>query len=330
MGTDAPQLSLYRFTAIPRRPPVPSAGRVGETKADVVLGEMRTVAYKAIAYLRITYGEYTAQCDCCTTFRNTPEGVLPKAHYDNKVRDLVLDRIIKDGMSIERMLESLQREFLLKLSSGFVYNVLRSRADGPGLAIRAGPRRRDRTAPGRPDRLRHAHGDLLGAAVRRRLPGPPPGPAPPRARGTRLHPALRRGLRRRCQPRRHQLPRAPGRRDLPAAGRRRLAATIARSLPMDRPIRDGQLAMRSATIRSPVAPIDDREYAEARRVLEALDRDKRPFLVVVDAWRKVFRHKYWRIHGGRLPQEVQAIRLDRDTAIVTLPHEVFVELGIAI
>jgi neutral ceramidase len=110
----------------------------------------------------------------------------------------------------------------------------------------------------------------------------------------------------------------------------RLAATIARSLPLDRPIRDGQLAMRSATIRTPVAPIDEREYAEARRVLEALDRDERPFLVVVDAWRKAFRHKYWRIHGGRLPQEVQAIRLDRDTAIVTLPHEVFVELGMAI
>ena len=82
-----------------------------------------------MAYLKITYGEYTARCECCTTFRNTPEGVLPKAHYDNKVRDLVLDRIIKDGMSIERILESLRREFLLELSSGFVYNVLRDRAE---------------------------------------------------------------------------------------------------------------------------------------------------------------------------------------------------------
>ena len=82
-----------------------------------------------MAYLKITYGEYTARCQCCTTFRNTPEGVLPKAHYDNKVRDLVLDRIIKDGMSIERILESLRREFLLELSSGFVYNVLRDRAE---------------------------------------------------------------------------------------------------------------------------------------------------------------------------------------------------------
>ncbi len=50
-------------------------------------------------------------------------------YYDNKVRDLVLDRIIKDGMSIERILESLRREFLLELSSGFVSNVLRDRAE---------------------------------------------------------------------------------------------------------------------------------------------------------------------------------------------------------
>jgi hypothetical protein len=44
----------------------------------------------------------------------------------------------------------------------------------------------------------------------------------------------------------------------------------------------------------------------------------------------MFRQEYWRKYGGKLPQEIQAIRLDRDTAIVTLPHEVHVELGMAI
>ena len=39
-----------------------------------------------------------------------------------------MDRILKDGMSIERVLESLHREFLLDLSTGFVYDVLRDRA----------------------------------------------------------------------------------------------------------------------------------------------------------------------------------------------------------
>jgi transposase-like protein len=86
------------------------------------------VAYKAVSYLEITYGEYGARCDCSTTFRNTPEGVSPRTLYDNKVRDLVLDRILKDGMSVERTLESLAREYLLDLSTGFVYDVLRDHA----------------------------------------------------------------------------------------------------------------------------------------------------------------------------------------------------------
>jgi transposase-like protein len=95
---------------------------------------VRTVAYKAVAFLEITYGEYRACCDCCTTFRNTPKGVLPKAQYDNKVRDLVLGRILDDGMSIERTLGSLRREFLLDLSSGFVYDVLRGQAEQLDMA----------------------------------------------------------------------------------------------------------------------------------------------------------------------------------------------------
>src|SRR5208283_3409758 len=128
MGTDAPTIVFIPVHRAPKKAPCPRCGKLGKRKRTCSR-EVRTVAFKAVAYLKITYGEYTAQCECCTTFRNTPEGVLPKAHYDNKVRDLVLDRIIKDGMSIERILESLRREFLLELSSGFVYNVLRDRAE---------------------------------------------------------------------------------------------------------------------------------------------------------------------------------------------------------
>ncbi len=85
------------------------------------------MAFKKVAYLEITGGEYGARCGCRKTFRNAPEGVLPRALYDNKVRDLVLDRILHDGMSIERTLESLRREFLLELSTGFVHDVLHDR-----------------------------------------------------------------------------------------------------------------------------------------------------------------------------------------------------------
>jgi hypothetical protein len=95
---------------------------------------VRTVAFKAIAVLEITYGEYTARCGCCTTFRTTPAGVPPKARYDDQVRQLVLDRILKDGMSIERLLVSLRREYLLELSVGFVHDVLRDHAASLDMA----------------------------------------------------------------------------------------------------------------------------------------------------------------------------------------------------
>jgi transposase-like protein len=128
MGTEAPTPIVIPVHCAPKKAPCPGCGKPGRRKRTLTR-TVRTVAYKALAYLEITYGEYTARCRCCTTFRNTPEDVLPKAKYDNKVRDLVLGRILQDGMNIERALESIRREFLLDLSSGFVYDVLRDHAE---------------------------------------------------------------------------------------------------------------------------------------------------------------------------------------------------------
>jgi hypothetical protein len=127
MGTEAPTPVVIPVHAAPKKAPCPKCGKHGRRKRKITR-TVRTVAYKAIAYLEITCGEYAAQCDCCTTFRNSPEEVLPRALYDNKVRDLVLDRILKDGMSVERTLESLSREYLLEISTGFVYDVLHDHA----------------------------------------------------------------------------------------------------------------------------------------------------------------------------------------------------------
>jgi transposase-like protein len=127
MGTEAPTPVVIPVPCAPKKAPCPTCGKRGRRKRTLTRA-VRTVAYKAVAVLEITYGEYAARCDCCTTFRTNPDGVLPKAKYDNKVRDLVLDRLLKDGMSIERALASIRREFLLDLSAGFVYGVLRDRA----------------------------------------------------------------------------------------------------------------------------------------------------------------------------------------------------------
>src|SRR3954466_6349298 len=133
MGTGAPTPVVIPVHCAPKKAPCPRCGKHGRRKRTFTR-TVRTVAFKAVAYLEVTCGEYQARCGCRTSFRNTPEGVLPKAKYDNRVRDLVLDRILKDGMSIERTLESLRREFLLDLSSGFVYDVLHDFAAGLDMA----------------------------------------------------------------------------------------------------------------------------------------------------------------------------------------------------
>jgi hypothetical protein len=133
MGTDAPTPVVIPVDCAPKKAPCPKCGKKGRRKRTRTR-TVRTVAYKAVAVLEVTYGEYAARCRCCTTFRTNPEGVLPKARYDNRVRQLVLDRIIKDGMSIERALESIRREFLLELSTGFVYDVLRDHAASLDMA----------------------------------------------------------------------------------------------------------------------------------------------------------------------------------------------------
>jgi hypothetical protein len=127
MGTGAPTPVVIPLHAAPKKAPCPKCGKPGRRKRTHTR-TVRTVAYKTIAYLEVTCGEYAARCHCSKTFRNTPEGFPPRVLYDHKVRDLVLERIIEDDMSVARTLKSLRREYLLELSTGFVYDVLHDHA----------------------------------------------------------------------------------------------------------------------------------------------------------------------------------------------------------
>ena len=126
MDAKAPALVVPIFCA-PKKAPCPCCGKKGKLQR-VLHREVRTLAYQQIAILKITYGEYAARCECSKTFRTNPADVFPKAKYDNKVRQAVLDRIIDDGMNVEATLRSLRRDFLLELSTGFVYDCLHDAA----------------------------------------------------------------------------------------------------------------------------------------------------------------------------------------------------------
>src|SRR5271166_3472334 len=118
-----PHVRTIPLKCAPSQAPCPTCGKLGKRK-DILHRQVRTIAYKQVVFLDVTYGEYRARCHCCTTFRTTPPGVEPRALYDNKVREAVLDRILEDGMSVERVITSMGRDFLLDLSDGFVDDCL--------------------------------------------------------------------------------------------------------------------------------------------------------------------------------------------------------------
>src|SRR4051794_27728157 len=77
MGTEAPTPIVIPVYCAYKKAPCPRCGKRGRRKR-VLTRTVRTVAFKAVAFLEITYGGCAARCRCSTTFRNNPEGVPPK------------------------------------------------------------------------------------------------------------------------------------------------------------------------------------------------------------------------------------------------------------
>ena len=108
----------------PKTHPCPHCGLAGRRKRSLVR-RIRSLAYRQVAYLDVYYAEYQARCRCCKSFRSWPIDVPAKADYDGLVRAAVLDRILEDGLNVQRTRAALKRDFLLNLSDGFVYDCLR-------------------------------------------------------------------------------------------------------------------------------------------------------------------------------------------------------------
>jgi hypothetical protein len=89
-----------------------------------------------VAYLDVHYAKYQSRCRCCKFFRSWPLEVPAKADYDDLVRAAVLDRILEDGLNVQRTRAAMQRDFLLKLSEGFIYDCLRWKVAQLDLRVR--------------------------------------------------------------------------------------------------------------------------------------------------------------------------------------------------
>lgn len=118
------------------------------------------------------------------------------------------------------------------------------------------------------------------------------------------------------------------RRKAPEIGRM-LAETVKTAIPkLESPPAGGAgLAVRSTTIEVPLQSYSPAEIAAATKNMDLIGTRQLPFLEQVKAYKIV---NLQLKDGPTLPLEVQAFRLNEDTAIVTLPGEIFVELGLAI
>jgi neutral ceramidase len=105
-----------------------------------------------------------------------------------------------------------------------------------------------------------------------------------------------------------------------------LALAVVEALPQLHSIKRPSLAVRSRTLEMPLQEVSPEKVADARGRMDSIkDRqvafmDKVRIVKVVDLARM----------GRSWPMEVQVFRFDRDTAVVCLPGEIFVELGLAI
>jgi hypothetical protein len=97
------------------------------------------------------------------------------------------------------------------------------------------------------------------------------------------------------------------------------------------PVKQPTLAVRSKKVQAKLQPFTESDLAQAKKNMARLGAKDLPFSDAVEACKVmdlVRLKKLW--DGDIVPLEVQAFRLDDETAIVTLPSEIFVNLGLSI
>jgi hypothetical protein len=106
-----------------------------------------------------------------------------------------------------------------------------------------------------------------------------------------------------------------------------LVGAINRSWDDLKPLAAGAIQTRSEMVKLPLAPITDEDVAKANEVVKRLNDPKTTFMEQVKAFQTLDIKKR---DGRPLEVEVQVVSIGRDVAFVSLPGEVFVELGISI
>jgi neutral ceramidase len=124
---------------------------------------------------------------------------------------------------------------------------------------------------------------------------------------------------------RHNRPQQ-GQREAERIGRE-LSQSVVLAFPDLLPMQQPALAMKSEKVIAPMQSFTEEQMADAQAKMSRIGGPQLAFLAGVEAFKIV---DIQRRGGKSIPLEVQVFRIGRDTALVGLPGEVFVELGLAI
>jgi Neutral/alkaline non-lysosomal ceramidase, N-terminal len=110
-----------------------------------------------------------------------------------------------------------------------------------------------------------------------------------------------------------------------------LAAEVLRTMPRLKPVADGSLRVKSEIVKLPLAPVTREEVTKARdsvkRRGDGRSTNRVPFLEQVQAFKVLDVDAR---HGQPHEVEVQVVAIGREVAWVSLPGEIFAELGLAL
>jgi len=106
-----------------------------------------------------------------------------------------------------------------------------------------------------------------------------------------------------------------------------LAATVTAELPRLKSVNRPTVTVRREIVVAPLQQFSDEEVARARQTMQRISSGDVPFMDRVTAY-KILAVR--RRGGETMPLEVQVFRLGEDLAVVGLPGEVFVDLGLQI
>ncbi len=109
-----------------------------------------------------------------------------------------------------------------------------------------------------------------------------------------------------------------------------LTETILQAIPTLQPLSQLALAAQSRWVTVPLVDITADRVGEAWRIYENQEINHPSFLELVEAWKVINTQALKERGGDGHRMEVQAIRFDVDTVLVLWPHEIFVELGMAV